>query len=230
MKLTGKDSVLSEYGEDVIPWQLKPPSLNKDEDSELARRRQMAPTITSKPSFSLRATVPAKERQSMGVISTVATKASSALSKYSPAVIEEAKKQLGLATGGKADVANLTAYVGESPARLKVATESLLRSGVMLGDVLPRDLVGTNAQLKEVRASAETLVGMLRAAVGARGDHTLSQDASLANKIATDALMKKRVKAALEISGTAERYFLAFPNGGIPMGEFTWYQQIVKGA
>jgi hypothetical protein len=140
-------------------------------------------------------------------------------------VYETANAALASVSGGKVkDVADIGNYVGNNPGRLKVASEALLRSGVMLGDVLPRDLVGTDQNLIAIRASAEKLVSNLQAQFLAGSDRSLVQGVDGA---AADVLRKKRVKAVLGTYGSEENYFLCHPGGGVPAEDFAWYRAVI---
>lgn len=226
MKLTGKDSVLSTAGEFLVPWWLTSSNSETNEEAELSRRGSLAPTITSTTPV-LRGTVPAPgQGNQMANLKTIAERAVNAAKNYSPAVVAAARAQLAKVTDGKVtDLRAVPGYVGDNPARLKIATEAMLTSGVMLGDVLPRNLILGDADLLKIRQSAEALVNQLRAKYAAGSDQTLAEDASVA--IAADLLRKRRVRTALQIFGSATNYFLTNPNGGIPATDFDWYDRVI---
>jgi len=220
------DSLRAEVGEALLPWWANASSLNKGEDAELKKRLSMAPEITP-GSKGLRVTEPAPSGvKSMPDYRAIATRAAAAASKYAPAVIDRAKSTLATVTNNKVtELSAVPAYVGSNANRLKVVTDGLLNSGVMLGDVLPRDLIGDNEELMQIRAGAERLVGQLRAKFQQGADSTLE---ITDERIAADVIIKRRVKAALQIFGSAENYFLVNPNGGISVKEFAWHDAVIR--
>lgn len=219
----------------ITPWYLSSGELNVGEEAELERVRALGAaqvaaraqaSAKSQPKSTLRATVPVSdEGKQMAKYAAVANKAMKATTKYGPAVYEKANAALATVTGGKVkDVTDLGSYVGNNPGRLKVASEALLRSGVMLGDVLPRDLIGNDQNLIAIRASAEKLVSSLQAQFLAGSDRSLIQGVDGA---AADVLRKKRVKAVLGTYGSEENYFLCHPGGGVPAEDFAWYRAVI---
>jgi hypothetical protein len=219
----------------ATPWYLTSGELNVGEEAELERIRALGDaqiaararaSAKSQPKSTLRATVPVSdEGKQMAKYAAVASRAAKAVGKYGPSVYETANAALASVSGGKVkDVADIGQYVGNNPGRLKVASEALLRSGVMLGDVLPRDLVGTDQNLIAIRASAEKLVSNLQAQFLAGSDRSLVQGV---DGVAADVLRKKRVKAVLGTYGSEENYFLCHPGGGVPAEDFAWYRAVV---
>lgn len=207
----------------ATPWFLTSGSLNSNEDAELARYRALGDAHFQREA-QLRATAPAAPKGNMAKYGELAKRAATATVRYAPAVIDKAEQALSKVSGGKVSkVTDLADYVGSNPARLKVASEALLRSGVMLGDVLPRDLIGNDVQLIQIRQSAEGLVRTLQGQYLQGSDRSLAQGQAA---IAADVLRKKRVKAALGVYGNADTYFLCHPNGGIPAEDFAWYQAL----
>lgn len=157
----------------------------------------------------------------------VAAGAARAATAYGPRVLALAQENLKKVTGGKvSNVSELAQYVSASPQRLKVTTEALVRAGVPVDDILPEDITGGNNVLTQVRASAMKIVGTMQGRYQAGSDTSL-QTGDAVGDIARDKLRKKRVKTALRIFGSAQAYFLTNPNGGIPVDDFTWYQQVI---
>lgn len=149
-----------------------------------------------------------------------------AASKYGPKVYELAKQQLRKVTGGKVkDVAQLAQYVGQSPQRLKIATEALVTAGVPADAVIPTDMIGENQVLARIRQSAQTLMGQMQSQYAAGSDKSL---AGSSDDIARDVIRKKRVATALRIYGSAQAYFLVHPQGGIPAEDFVWFDRVIK--
>jgi len=145
--------------------------------------------------------------------------------KYGPQVAELARKQLAKATGNKATPETLGSYLGNSPQRLKIATEAMALAGVNVNDLIPEDVAGNNRIFAQIRASAINLVGSMQARYDAGSDKTLS---SGQDDIAKDELRRERVKAALRVFGSSKAYFLCIPNGGIPVEDFVWYERIIQ--
>jgi len=145
--------------------------------------------------------------------------------KYGPQVAKLASESLAKATGNKATTETLGTYLGNSPQRLKIATEALVRAGVNVDDLIPADVVGQNRVFAQIRQSALGLVGNMQNRFQAGSDQTLS---SGQDDIAKDELRKERVKTALRVFGSAKAYFLCIPNGGIPVDDFVWYERIIQ--
>lgn len=144
-------------------------------------------------------------------------------SKYSPAIMAQARSLLAKATGNKAvSLDALPKYVGNSPERLSVVTGALVRAGFRPDDLVPADLAGTNAALMQVR---ETL---LRTAGQMQQTYDLGSDRTLNNDVEGDVIRKKRVQVALRVYGSEEAYFLCHPTGGIPRADFAWYNAVIK--
>lgn len=145
--------------------------------------------------------------------------------RYAPAIVDAAKRELSKVTNGKVnDITDLISYVGGNASRMKVATEALVRSGVKVDDILPVDVVGNDAQLQRIRASALTLVGSLQTRFAQGSDTTL---AGPVDQIAKDALRKERVQTVLRVYGSQKAYFLCHPNGGVPPEDFVWYERVI---
>lgn len=158
-------------------------------------------------------------------VAVVAARAAQVAARYGPAVVARTQELLKQATANKVSTpAEVPAYVGNSPQRLKVATEALIRAGVRPDDVLPVDLVGQDKTLLAIRASAEAIVNSLQNRFQSGSDKTLQHGEAA---IAADALRRKRVEAALGVYGSADRYFLCHPNGGIPAEDFVWYRAVI---
>jgi len=159
--------------------------------------------------------------------SEIAAKAAAAARRYAPAVVDKAKSTLAQVTNNKvSDLNGLRSYVGDSPERLKVVSEALLHSGVMLGDVLPRDVIGTDVALVQIRNSAEKLIVNMRAQYEGSRDHTMDLTD---DQIAADVIRKQRVRAALQIFGSETNYFILNPkNGAISANDFVWYNTLFR--
>lgn len=142
--------------------------------------------------------------------------------RYSPEIARKAQELLTKATGGKVtSPGDLAKFVGASASKLSVVTNAVAAAGVSPDDVLPTDLLGNNAQLREIRASIEATALALRGRFDAGADRTIE---SSPEDTAKDVLRKQRVEAVLAVYGSAERYFLCHPNGGIPRSDFSWYK------
>lgn len=159
-------------------------------------------------------------------VAAVAARAGQLAVKYAPAVLRKAETALTAATAGKVQSpGQIASYVGSSPQRLAVAAQALVRSGVNPDDVIPQDLIGKDRTLANIRAGADRIAAELQAKFAAGSDRTLNQGES---GIAADALRRKRVEVALSICGSAERYFLLVPSGGIPVEDFVWYRTVIQ--
>lgn len=217
-------SAIGEAVQSAIPWYLTPGTLNGNEDAELAKRRLLPPTVDRPKQGKVGAT---STGETMGKYADVARRAAEAAQKYAPAVVSTMNTTLDAVTGGKVKSANeLGTYVGNNPARLKVATEAMLRSGINMGDVIPRDLVGNDKNMMAIRASAERLVSTLQQRFDAGSDKTLDQGVD--NTVA-DLMRRKRVEAVRSVYGNEASYFLCHPNGGVPTSDFAWYDTVIRG-
>lgn len=149
-------------------------------------------------------------------LSALARGASQLAKKYSPQIVSNAKTMLSRATdGGAAVLEELPKYVGKNANRMKIAGNALVRAGIDPADVYPDDIVGANQQLLALRQEAEELANTLRSKFDAGADHSLDD-----RSIPAVVISLKRTKAALDVYGSEERYFLVNPNGGIPASEF----------
>jgi hypothetical protein len=158
-------------------------------------------------------------------IPALAARAGQVAVKYAPVVYEKAKNALSAVTAGQVQAPEqIVSYVGNSPQRLKIAAEALVRSGVDVNDVLPRDLIGSDKTLQQIRSAADKIAGSLQAQFASGSDKTLNQGGEA---IAADALRRTRVEAALSVYGSGKRYFLCHPNGGIPAEDFAWYDAVI---
>lgn len=150
------------------------------------------------------------------MLPAVAQGAVALATKYGPGVVNSAKTMLVKATGGKVSaLTDIPKYVGSSMSRMKIAGNALVRAGVNPADVYPDDIVGQNQRLLELRQEAEGIANGLRAQFEAGADHSLE-----GGSIPQIVISLKRTKAALEVYGSEERYFLVNPKGGIPASEF----------
>lgn len=165
--------------------------------------------------------------ETMGKYANVARRAAEATQKYAPAVVSTVNSTLAAVTGGKVATAEeVSSYVGNNPARLKVTTEAMLRAGINMGDVIPRDLIGNDKNMMAIRTSAERLVATLQQRFEAGSDKTLDQGVD--NAVA-DLMRRKRVEAVRGIYGNEAAYFLCHPNGGVPPSDFAWYDTVIRG-
>jgi hypothetical protein len=159
-------------------------------------------------------------------VAAAAQAAARAAVKYAPAVYQKAKETLAAVSAGKVTLPeNVASYVGNSPQRLKIAVDAMVRSGISPDDVLPRDLIGNDKTLAMIRGAADQLAKSLQTQYAAGSDKTLQQGEAA---IAADALRRKRVEAALGVYGSGQNYFLCHPNGGIPAEDFAWYRAVVQ--
>lgn len=150
------------------------------------------------------------------MVPAVAQGAAALATKYGPSVVSSAGTLLKKATGGKVNsLSDIPGYVGNSASRLKIAANALVRSGIAPDDIYPSDVTAKDQRLLALRQEAEGLANGLRAQFEAGSDHTLDS-----NSIPAIVISLKRTKAALEVYGSEERYFLVNPKGGIPAGEF----------
>lgn len=150
----------------------------------------------------------------------VAKQAASAAAKYGPEVLSRANELLKKTTGGKVDnISQLAGYVGTNGARAKVSAEALIRSGVSMDDLFPSELLQSDPKFAQLRAELSALAQSMRARYDQGSDQTLG-----ANDVAADVVRARRVRAALSVFGSEERYFLVNPTGGIPATDFAWYR------
>jgi hypothetical protein len=159
-------------------------------------------------------------------VTAVAQAAGRAAVKYAPVVYQKAQEALKAVTGGKeATPEAIAEYVGNSPQRLKIAAEALVRSGISPNDVLPSDLIGRDKTLQVIRLAADRIAQSMQQQFAAGSDKTLAQGEG---GIAADALRRRRVEAALGVYGSATNYFLCHPNGGIPAEDFAWHRAVIQ--
>lgn len=169
-----------------------------------------------------------ENRRNMADVKTIASRAKDVTLKYAPSVLNSVNEYLNKATGGKVtNVTDVTSYVGNDAARLRVTTEAMLRGGVAIDDILPKDLTGSNQQLTKLREVGLALVATLGSQYDRGSDKSLAQGPA---NIAADVLRKKRVRAVIDVYGTKENYFLCHPNGGVPVEDFVWYDQVIRKA
>jgi hypothetical protein len=160
-------------------------------------------------------------------IPALAVAAGSAAVKYAPAVYDAAKSALSKATGNKVtDPANIATYVGNNASRMTVVADALIRSGVAVDDIFPHDLVQSNPNLRLMRDSALRLATTLKAQFDAGSDKIVKPQSS--DEMAADVVRVKRVRAVLDVYGSAEKYFLCHPNGGVPATDFAYVQAMSK--
>lgn len=217
-------SALGAVVESTLPWYLSPNTLNGNEDIELAQRRLLPPTIDRPGNGKV---VNTSLGENMAKYADVAQRAAQAAQKYAPTVVSAVNSTLSTVTGGKVvDITGVSSYVGNNPSRLKVTTEAMLRAGVNMGDVIPRDLIGTDKNMMAIRASAERLVSTLQQRYDAGSDKTLDQ--GLDNTV-IDLMRRKRVEAVRAVYGNESAYFLCHPNGGVSSGDFAWYDTVIRG-
>jgi len=156
-------------------------------------------------------------------LAPLAIRAGTVVAQYAPAVYDKAKSYLAAATSGKVAAPTaqaLAAYVGNSQQRLTVVGDALIRSGMSVNDVFPKDLIGSDQALMALRASAEKLAVSLRGQFDAGADKVVSGQSG--DMIVADVIRVKRVKAVLSVYGSADNYFLCHPNGGVPAGDFAY--------
>lgn len=150
------------------------------------------------------------------MVPAVAQGAVALAAKYGPDVVASAGTLLKKATGGQvATLADIPKYVGANANRLKVAANALVRSGISPEDIYPADVTANSQRMLALRQEAETLASTLRTQYDVGADHTLD-----GNSIPAIVISLKRTKAALDVYGSEERYFLVNPKGGIPAHEF----------
>lgn len=151
-------------------------------------------------------------------IAAIASNVARVTAKYAPQVVESAVELAKKATNGKvASLDSVEKYVGNSPQRLSVVTGALARAGISADDLVPADLAGTNAQLRQIRATLLATVG------GMQQHYDSGADSTLNSGVEGDIIRKERVQTALRIYGNERAYFLCHPNGGIPREDFAWY-------
>lgn len=159
-------------------------------------------------------------------IPALAIRAGTALVSAAPEIKAKAMELLDAATQGKvATPAAIQSFVGSSPDRAKLVTESMIRGGINLSDIISSDLAGKNKDLQMVRASALNVIARLRANYDAKADTTLSQRGTFTDA-ASALLAIRRVNLAFRMYGSQENYYLMNPTGGIPMEEFTMVLQM----
>lgn len=153
--------------------------------------------------------------------------AGSAAVRYGPSVVDAASNMLKKATGGKlTSLTDIPKYVGNNPARMQVVADSLVRSGFDVNDVFPEDIASTKPELRMMREAGLRLQATLKQQFDSGADKVLGSQT--ADQAVADILRIKRVKTVLSIYGTAEKYFLCHPNGGVPSSDFAYYEAVRK--
>jgi hypothetical protein len=158
-------------------------------------------------------------------VPVLAAGARTLLTRYSPQVMQAAKRALAQATSGKVtDAADIPKYVGSSSQRMTVVGDALVRSGVAPDEVFPLDIVQSNPQMMAARTAAMALGQQLAAQFAAGADKVVPGQSS--TDIAADVIRLKRVKAVLSIYGSETNYFLCHPNGGVPPADFAYAKAV----
>lgn len=160
----------------------------------------------------------------------LALRAGTAIASLDPAtqtkILDKIKSVTGVGTTSQDAGTSLASYVGKSPERAQVLTETLVRQGINLSDIVSSDIAGQNQVLAKVRAGGLKVIETLRNQNSAHADRSISQDIAL---ITPSLLVSiKRVRLALQMYGTPERYFLMNPNGPFSVEEMTCVQLIGK--
>jgi hypothetical protein len=160
-------------------------------------------------------------------IPMVAAAAARAAVQYGPAAYQMAKNALAKATSGKVqDASAIVPYVGKSQQRLTVVADALVRSGVAPNDIFPQDIVATQPQLQMMRDAANRLAGSLKQQFDAGADRVIPAQSD--SDAAGDIIRLERVRAVLQVYGSAKTYFLCHPNGGVPASDFAYYAAVQK--
>lgn len=220
----------------ITPWHLQPGSLNSREAEELARRRSMPMTITSQAPLGVnpkavkagKEGLPLSKGKTTGKLMDGATTLlSNLVDRYGDQVITVAENQLAKATNGNIRSPQaVPAYVGNDRSRAMVAVGALASAGIHPDHILPEDVVGQNPILAAIRQEAMNTFTRMQSQFNRGSDKTLQIAPS---GIANDKIRRKRIEAVLAIYGTKEAYFLCHPNGGVPVEDFTWYDQVIRG-
>jgi len=157
-------------------------------------------------------------------IAQAALVASQSVVKYAPKVYDKGMQLVSKATSGRIQKpSDIVDFVKGDPRKLSVVAGALAAGGVSVDDLVPKDLAAINPQLAQIRASVETV------AMNMRGQFDRGSDSTVAASdldTARDILRKQRVRAVLDVYGSAEKYFLCHPNGGIPRGDFAWFSSM----
>lgn len=157
----------------------------------------------------------------------LALAAGSAAARYAPAVVDAASSMLKKATGGKlTSITDIPKYVGNNSARMQVVADSLVRSGFSVDDVFPEGITSSKPELRLMREAATRLAATMKSQFDAGADKVVTPQS--ADEAVADVVRIKRVKAVLSIYGSAEKYFLCHPNGGVPSSDFAYYEAIRK--
>lgn len=155
-------------------------------------------------------------------IAQAAAAAASAATKYAPQVYNAGMSLVAKATSGRVTEAkDIVPFVKGDARKLSVITGALAAGGMSANDLIPSDLAALNPQLTQIRATIEGIASNMRDRFDAGSDRTVGADES---DTAKDLLRKQRVNAALDVYGSAEKYFLCHPNGGIPRSDFSWFK------
>jgi len=204
---------LSDLGEALTPWWMFSGGLNANEDVELAKLRasSIPPHLTQ----------PMKE-QPMAV-KELAKRGAELAMQYGPQAKAAAENALSRATGGKVSaMSQLDNYV-TGPRQLSIATQAIASAGIPVDGIFTADLIGNDRVLNEIRQGAARILSKAQQRFDKMSDNTLDQGP---DNTAADVLRKKRVEAVLAQYGSAVRYFLCHPNGGVPAADFAWYKAV----
>lgn len=160
-------------------------------------------------------------------IPALAAAAGRAAIRYAPTVYDAAKSALSKATSGKVtDPTQVATYIGNSPQRMTVVGDALIRSGVSVDDIFPMDIVKVQPNLMAMRQAAHALADRLGQQFSAGSDKVVPAQSSA--DMAADIIRIKRVNAVLDVYGSEERYFLCHPNGGVPPEDFAYKRAIQR--
>jgi hypothetical protein len=160
-------------------------------------------------------------------IPALAAAAARAAVQYGPAAYDMAKTALAKATNGKVtDPRQVTTYVGNSPQKMQVVADALIRSGTNPNDIFPQDIVQTQPALQAMRDGALRLAANLKQQFDAGSDRVLP--GQTANDAAADIIRLQRVQAVLRVYGDEKTYFLCHPNGGVPASDFAYAKAVQR--
>lgn len=157
-------------------------------------------------------------------IPIAAQAAATAVAKYGPQVFDAARGALTRATSGRlTDPAQITNYVKASPERMAVVATALVGAGVPVNEIISSELSGKTEFLNNLRQRLVQIAGAMREEAVQRGSRAAPAP-SIADT-ADDEVRIERVKAALAVFGSSDRYFLS---AGLTSDDFAWYERMKR--
>lgn len=157
-------------------------------------------------------------------VPVVAQAAATAVTKFGPQVKDVAMRALSAATSGRVSVPeDIKKYVQSSPERLAVVTSTLVRQGVPVDDLISVELAGSKGFMDNLRARLVSIASSMR-------DEAIANSSKAAPAVtvadtAADEVRAARVRAALAVFGTPERYFLCQK---LAPDDFAWFSRMKR--